>query len=483
MTASANPQCLIVDDDEGICELIRDSLASEHIISMAVHNGTDALKTLDARGPLLTLLDLRLPDRDGREIADALRERTPRVPFIVISGVSDAQVAIDLMKKGAVDFLIKDLAFLKLVPGVVKRALAEQERERKLSAAESALRDSEERFRQIAENIRDAFYITTSGEGRTLYASPAYEQIWGRKLDDLYHDPHEWISSVVPDDREQVTQSLAALRSEASHATLLYRIRRPNGDTRWIEDRVFAVRDEHGEVYRLAGLATDVTERRTLEQEILNISESERRRIGHDLHDDLCQRLAATKLKCELLARQIHDEAPELSHLATDISAKIAESTVLCRGIARGLSPVDVEGDGLMAALNKLVEQSEAIYEVPCFFHCPQPVRISNNTAAAHLYRIAQELINNAARHAQPTQIDMRLTSDAENVRLEVINDGASFREPTSTPGMGLKIIRYRAGAINATVQFHPRGQGVGGTIAACLVPLSTCQTKEKTQP
>jgi len=482
MTANGNPQCLIVDDDEGICELIRDSLAAEHINALAVHNGADALKALDSRGPLLTLLDLRLPDRDGRDIADALRERTPRVPFIVISGVSDAQVAIDLMKKGAVDFLIKDLAFLKLVPGVVKRALAEQERERKLSAAESALRESEERFRQIAENIRDVFYITTV-EGRVLYASPAYEQIWGRKLDALYHDPAQRISAVLPEDREQITQSLALLRTDEAHATMLYRVRRPDGGIRWIEDRVFGVRDEHGKVYRLAGLATDVTERRTLEQEILNISESERRRIGHDLHDDLCQRLAATKLKCELLARQIEKEAPEMSDLATDISKKIAESTVLCRGIARGLSPVDVEGDGLMAALAKLVEQSEAIYEVPCFFHCPLPVRISNNTVAAHLYRIAQELINNAARHAQPNQIDMSLTSDGENVRLEVANDGQAFREPTSTPGMGLKIIRYRAGAINATVQFHPRGPGLGGTTAACLVPLTTCQTKEKAQP
>lgn len=483
MTAAGNPQCLIVDDDEGICELIRDSLAAENIHALAVHNGADALRTLDSQGPLLTLLDLRLPDRDGREIADALRERSPRVPFIVISGVSDAQVAIDLMKKGAVDFLIKDLAFLKLVPGVVKRALVEQERERKLSAAESALRESEERFRQIAENIRDIFYSITADESRTLYASPAYEHIWGRKLDDLYSDAGQWLDAIVSDDREQVIQARASLGTENPHANLLYRIRRPDGGIRWIEDRVFAVRDEHGKVYRLAGLATDVTERRTLEQEILNISESERRRIGHDLHDDLCQRLAATKLKCELLARQIEREAPEMSVLATDISAKIAESTVLCRGIARGLSPVDVEGDGLMAALAKLVEQSEAIYEVPCFFHCPQSVRISNNTVAAHLYRIAQELINNAARHGQPTQIDMSLTSDGENVRLEVSNDGEPFRQPTSTPGMGLKIIRYRAGAINATVQFHPRGQNAGGTIAACLVPLSTCQTKEKAQP
>jgi PAS domain S-box-containing protein len=473
--------CLIVDDDEGICELIRDSLQSEGITVRVAHTGAAALDALNEHGPMLVLLDLQLPDTDGREIAAILRQREPRVPFIIISGLADTQVAIDMMKQGAVDFLIKDIAFLNLVPGVVKRALVEQERERKLLEAEQALQQSDERFRQIAGNIRDVFYMVSASDHGVLYASPAYEEIWGRSIEALRSNADEWMQAILEEDRVDLQKAASPLFQGAAMVQTQYRIRRPDGTIRWIEDRFFPVFDDAGSLYRIAGLATDVTERKRLEQEILNISERERRRIGHDLHDDLCQRLAATKLKCEMLADTLEKRNLPNASLASEISRQIAEATALSRSIARGLSPVDLEVEGLMAALGKLASSAEAIHEVPCFFVCPQPVMVGNATTAAHIYRIAQELVNNAARHANPGQIDLRLTHEADCVRLEVHNDGIPFNEASETgTGMGLKIIRYRAAAINGTVQFQSDVNEPGsGTKAVCLVPDSSCSLAE----
>ena len=473
--------CLIVDDDEGICELIRDSLGSEGIPARIAHTGREALNVLDEHGPMLVLLDLQLPDIDGREVAAILRQREPRMPFIIISGLADTQVAIDMMKQGAVDFLIKDIAFLSLVPGVVKRALVEQERERKLLEAEQALQQSDERFRQIAGNIRDVFYMVSADDNGVLYASPAYEEIWGRSIAALRSNADEWMQAIIEEDRTDLQKAATPLFQGAAMVQTQYRIRRPDGTLRWIEDRFFPVFNESGRLYRIAGLATDVTERKRLEQEILNISERERRRIGHDLHDDLCQRLAATKLKCEMLADELERHSLPNAQLASEISRQMAEATALSRSIARGLSPVDLEAEGLMAALGKLASTAEAIHEVPCFFFCPQPVMIGNATTATHLYRIAQELVNNAGRHADPAQIDIRLTHEADCVRLEVRNDGRSFAVAAeNSTGMGLKIIRYRAAAIGGTVHFQSDvNKPESGTLAICLVPDSSCSLAE----
>ena len=477
--------CLVVDDDEGICELIGFALESEGLQTLKAHTGKDALHLLETERPMLVLLDLKLPDMDGRAIAEALSKRRPRIPFVVISGLANTQVAVDMMRQGAADFLIKDLAFLNLIPGVVQRVLAELERERKLQEAQSALRESEDRFRQLAENIRDVFYMLTFDHTRMLYISPAYEDVWGRKCEDLMDNSLDWLNAIVEEDRQGVLDSVDPLLQGSPSILRQYRIRRPDGSIRWIEDRSFPVFDDKGHIYRIAGLATDVTERRLLEQELLNISERERRRIGHDLHDDLCQRLAATKLKCEMLSHNLgKSSAQQSSELAREISKQIAEATALCRSIARGLSPVDLEGEGLMAAIAKLVQTAEVIFEVPCFFHCAQQAMVRSPTTAAHVYRIAQELVNNAARHAEPTEIHVTLSQESGHLKLEVSNDGKTFRGPVeATGGMGLKILRYRASAIGATVQFHPKAEPESGTVAVCLIPESSCNSNEPTIP
>jgi PAS domain S-box-containing protein len=145
------------------------------------------------------------------------------------------------------------------VPSPIVRGMAHDVTDR--IRAEREVRASEERFRQLAENIREVFYLTDLQSHRTLYISPAYEEVWGRTCQSLYEDMKSFLDSIHPDDRD------AVLRAYVSHSPFLreYRIFRPDGSMRWICDRGFPIRNEKGQVYRLAGIAEDITERKRAE--------------------------------------------------------------------------------------------------------------------------------------------------------------------------------------------------------------------------
>ncbi len=133
---------------------------------------------------------------------------------------------------------------------------------------EEALRESEERFRQLAENIREVFWIGSPNWDEIIYISPAYEEIWGRSCQSLYEQPRSWLEAVVKEDREQVlvdiNRKVAGDLSKVAFPE--YRIVRPDGSVRWILARAFPIRNEAGQVYRIVGIAEDITERKRVEE-------------------------------------------------------------------------------------------------------------------------------------------------------------------------------------------------------------------------
>jgi PAS domain S-box-containing protein len=130
--------------------------------------------------------------------------------------------------------------------------------------AEDSLRESEEKFRQIAENVNEVFWITGVGRQQMIYVSPAYEKIWGRSCKDLYESPRIWLDAIHPQDRERVINAVTTGLGKGEYNEI-YRITRPDGSLRWIHDRAVPLRDAAGAIYRLIGTAKDITEKRKLE--------------------------------------------------------------------------------------------------------------------------------------------------------------------------------------------------------------------------
>lgn len=146
---------------------------------------------------------------------------------------------------------------------ITERKLAEQARR----VTERALRESDERFRQMAENIPEVFWLTDVATGNMLYINPAYETVWGRTRESLFADPEQWIEAIHPDDRQRI-RNAAENRQAPEHYDLEYRVIRPDGSIRHIHDRASPIRDDEGNVYRVAGIAQDVTSRKKQEERI-----------------------------------------------------------------------------------------------------------------------------------------------------------------------------------------------------------------------
>ena len=162
---------------------------------------------------------------------------------------------------------------------------------------EARMRESEERFRQLAESIAEVFWISDPAKSRMLYVSPAYAMIWGRSEQSLYDNPRSFLDAIHAEDRARIEQTLPRQAEGGYHEE--YRIVRPDGAVRWIRDRAFPVRDASGHVYRITGIATDITERRyTLERV---------RRINVELEERIHERTAELTMANARLRAQIAD--------------------------------------------------------------------------------------------------------------------------------------------------------------------------------
>jgi PAS domain S-box-containing protein len=139
---------------------------------------------------------------------------------------------------------------------------------------ENVLRESNEKFTQLADHITDAFWIRSADMREVHYVSPAFERIWGRSAETLYANPQQWVEFTLPEDRERVVSAFAALSQDTANLDIEYRIARPCGEIRWIRARGFQVRDAEGQLIRLTGIVTDITEWRRSAEEL---RESERR--------------------------------------------------------------------------------------------------------------------------------------------------------------------------------------------------------------
>ena len=357
--------------------------------------------------------------------------------------------------------LTKRLAVLEAGVLTMRKAL-------RADLARAALHDSEERVRAILQTAVEGI-ITIDERGIIESINPAAEKIFGYRAREIVGRN---VNTLMPSPYRQEHDGYLANYRRTGKAKIIGIGREVVGRRK--DGSVFPMDLSVGEM-RLAGgrmftgIVRDITERKRLEKQILEISDQERRRIGQDLHDDLGQRLAGIELMSEVLEQRLSaksdSEASRAGEIATHVRAAISQS----RSLARGLSPVVVESEGLMSALAELAAQTRKVFQVACVFHCAKPVPISDHTMAGHLYRIAQEAVSNAVKHGRAREINIHLRTGGEGTVLTVEDDGRGL--PARLPkkkGMGLQIMRYRAGIIGGTLAVEPGSSG--GTRVSCSI-------------
>lgn len=232
---------------------------------------------------------------------------------------------------------------------------------------------------------------------------------------------------------------------------------------RELEDRVRA---------RTAALTQQMTERERLEKEILEVSEREQRRIGHDLHDSLCQHLTAAAMASHVLRERLAAKSLPEADDAGGVVGMIQVGMTMARDLAHGLSPVEMDAEGLVAALDELAVNISRWSRVECVFEAGPPVLIKDASAATHLYRIAQEAVSNALRHGKPKHIVISLAESGGRVSLLVEDDGTGLPDDWAEgEGLGTRIMAHRASMIGAAFSIEPNL--TGGTLVTCSLPKS----------
>jgi PAS domain S-box-containing protein len=316
--------------------------------------------------------------------------------------------------------------------------------------SEVRLRRSEELLRATTANTADTLMlIDTNLRVRFINkhtGGMSIEQIIGRE-----------IGILLPDGaRAGVLDKLRHILDTGETMTYEFEWAK-SGQLRYFENRAVLVRDD-GIGTGISISTRDITERKRLEQEILDVSGRERQSIGRDLHDGLGQELTGVALMLRGLGARVRERCPEAMGPIDEIVALVNQSIENARSLARGLLPVRTETGGLASALRELASRSRDLYGMEVNFRAEVwPALNLNETGASHLYRIAQEALTNAARHGHATLVDIFLLVVRNTFSLYITDNGEGFSPPTSPySGMGLKIMQYRAGMIGAKFEIAP---------------------------
>jgi len=215
-------------------------------------------------------------------------------------------------------------------------------------------------------------------------------------------------------------------------------------------------------------LVRDVTDRKRLEKEIIEISSREQQRIGQDLHDGLGQHLTGITFLAKALERKLAAKSMAEAAEAAEIVRLVMQALSQTRNLARGLFPVELERNGLYSALEELVKNVERLYRISCGLRYEVEMQITDNLLATHLFRIAQEAINNSVKHGKARNVELALMANANRCCMTIQDDGLGFAPEARNDGLGLKIMQYRARRIGGSfdIQRLPRG---GTLVTVCF--------------
>jgi two-component system sensor kinase FixL len=329
--------------------------------------------------------------------------------------------------------------------------------------------DREERLRAILETAVEGI-ITSDEHGAIESVNAAAERIFGYQAKELIGKK---IGVLMPSPYREAHGSYINNYLQTGRAKLIgigreVAGRRKDGTTFPMELSVSEVKLAGRRMF--TGFVRDISERKQLEKEILEISDREQRRVGHDLHDGLCQHLAGIELMSQVLAKKLAPKSKAHARQVMEIANHVREAITHTRSLARGLSPVTIESEGLTSALLELATNTEKNFHVQCRCDIDEPVAIHDHAVATHLFRIAQEAVSNAVRHGRARRIVIALRNSPGGITLDVSDNGNGLRkQPANQKGMGLRIMQSRASMIGGAMAIEPNPEG--GVRVTCSIP------------
>jgi two-component system CheB/CheR fusion protein len=376
-----------------------------------------------------------------------------------------------------------------------------------LKEAEKALRSTEERFRLLVEGAKDYAMFLLDLDNRITFWSNGAQRVFGWTEAEAVGQTGALI--FIPEDIKKgaVEEEIAIAMNKGRAPDRRWHLRK-DGSRIWVDGVMTRIDDANGAPRGLAKIARDATDlreaedelrhardemeqrviertqdllatntelertmaqRQQLERELLAISEREKRRIGEDLHDMVCQELTATALYLKSSAKQLTKECPPASATLDEAAQTVNRNVVVARELARGLQAVELTASGLKNALRDLAAHASENRGIKCHFKAARGVRVPDDAVALHLYRIAQEAVTNAVKHSGAKNLLISLDRNPTHTCVSVSDDGKGFVMKKRGKGLGLHMMRYRANALGGELKVQRRR--TGGMEITCVIP------------
>ena len=588
---------LIVEDTAADAELMLSELrrGGFDVHWQRVETEPDFLARLEDP-PDLILSDYSMPQFSGLRAAELLRQRGVDIPFILVSGSAGEDKAVEAMKRGATDYVLKDR--IARLSSAVAHALEEKrlravshQMQAQLAQQATALRESEARFAGIINSATDGI-ITADRDHLIVLFNPAAEQMFGYRADQMLGQPLDrlipqrfrgahsahvdkfgktgvtnrrmgalgtifgrradgtefpieasisqgeagglklftvimrditarklgeearnrlaaivessddaiigetldglvvsWntgaekifgyqaaevighpVSSLIPPELQNEESQILEVIKRGERVAQFDTVRLQKQGSRINVSLIISpIKDADGRIVGAARIARDITERKRLEAAVAAAAEEERGRIARDLHDSLGQQLGGALFLSDLLYRDLKKREAVEGARAEQVHALVVEALDQTRELARGLYPVPPEPDGLMTALQNLAERLARDRRMECTFEADSAVLLTDQTLATHLYRIAQEAINNTLKHSGSPKLEIHLGRTADTLELTVRDFGKGLPPETPTSGLGMQTMRHRTHLIGARLRVENAPHG--GVRVICSLP------------
>jgi PAS domain S-box-containing protein len=450
---------LLIDDDEDEYILNRDLLDDIKNRSFKLDwadNYEDALDALVEGSHDAYLLDYRLGAHTGIDLLREIQSRGLHRATIFLTGQGDDAVDQSAMELGASDYLIKGEVSASTLERAIRYAIEQEKAKERLKFQA-----------EILKNVHDAvFYVDKSGriegwnEGATRIFGLSAEEIFGRSIREICPSSH----GSPFDDR------IIPAIEEHGMAEEVIQCESRSGEDLYIRAKVTPMVQSGMEGYVFC--ASDITKQKKLEAEIVRISENEQRRIGQDLHDDLCSQLSGIGCLTKVLEQQLRSKNQEEADLLRKVTEMVAQAGVRTREIAKGLVPTVLETQGLSGAIDELVSRQRDVYGVACVAQLSNDSRLDDlpSHVSIQLYRIVQEALANSIKHSDCEEIEVRLEFSDGRLDLSIRDDGKGMKPDDDSSGMGLFTMRRRAEIIGAEFDLH--GSPGDGTRIRCSLRL-----------